>query len=341
MSTVLNERTLLISNPLLAELGCHALSDKIRLSEDKRKLCVKANSMIVDDIGKFVQAKSGSRESADGRLGCDELLDGLKSNRELKVFPPIGISPQPGKQMVVTLWDGKRWNELVGEKVEIWRDLHACVFVGDVLSEPIYIKVYLSYDSGAGKVNRATMANLHLTQNDEAVRENYYDPVISYRYTVKFPAKLLYSVETLDKIVIPPEKFTEQGESRWMPDSVLFASLRLTVDYDRKIIYGEYWDDEDMFPGGRRTSNGWEDKYRFRKAFFYKSFDLIFSLEEYIGRLPDSLAAIGGMVRRGGQDDGLSLSRSLTVEFEKELPFAKINEILQFDVSGSEYYYYV
>ena len=340
MSTVLNERTLLISNPLLAELGCHALSDKIRLSEDKRKLCVKANSMIVDDIGKFVQAKSGSRESADGRLGCDELLDGLKSNRELKVFPPIGISPQPGKQMVVTLWDGKRWNELVGEEVEIWRDLHACVFVGDVLSEPIYIKVYLSYDSGAGKVNRATMANLNLCEEDVAVRENNCDPVIRYCHTVKFPAKLLYSIETRGKTVIPPEKFTEQWESRWTPDSVLFASLRLTVDYDRKIIYGNYWDDGEI-PGGRRTSNGWEDKYRFRKAFFYKSFDLIFSLEEYIGRLPDSLAAIGGMVWRGGQDDGLSLSRSLTVEFEKELPFAKINEILQFDVSGSEYYYYV
>ena len=340
MSTMLNERTLLITNPLLAELGCHALSGKIRLSGEETKLCVKANSIVVDDIGKFVQAKSGSRESADGRLGCDELLDGLKSNRELKVFPPIGISPQPGKQMVVTLWDGKRWNELVGEKVEIWRDLHACVFVGDVLSEPIYIKVYLSYDSGAGKVNRATMANLHLTQNDEAVRENYYDPVISYRYTVKFPAKLLYSIETRGKTVIPPEKFTEQWESRWTPDRVLFASLRLTVDYDRKIIYGNYWDDGEI-PGGRRTSNGWEDKYRSCKALFYKSFDLIFSLEEYIGRLPDSLAAIGGMVRRGGQDDGLSLSRSLTVEFEKELPFAKINEILQFDVSGSEYHYYV
>ena len=337
---MLNERTLLISNPLLAELGCHALSDKIRLSGEETKLCVKANSIVVDDIGKFVQAKSGSRESADGRLGCDELLDGLKSNRELKVFPPIGISPQPGKQMVVTLWDGKRWNELVGEKVEIWRDLHACVFVGDVLSEPIYIKVYLSYDSGAGKVNRATMANLHLTQKDEAVRENYYDPIIRYRHIVKFPAKLLYSIETRGKTVIPPEKFTEQWESRWTPDSVLFASLRLTVDYDRKIIYGNYWDDGEI-PGGRRTSNGWEDKYRSCKALFYKSFDLILSLEEYIGRLPDSLAAIGGMVRRGGQDDGLSLSRSLTVEFEKELPFAKINEILQFDVSGSEYYYYV
>lgn len=337
MSTMLNERTLLITNPLLAGLGCHALSDKIRLSGEETKLCVKANSMIVDDIGKFVQAKSGSRESADDRLGCDELLDGLKSNRELKVFPPIGISPQPGKQMVVTLWDGKRWNELVGEEVSIKSDY---VFIGGVLTEATYITVYLSYDSGAGKVNRATMANLHLTQKDEAVRENYYDPIIRYRHIVKFPAKLLYSIETRGKTVIPPEKFTEQWESRWTPDSVLFASLRLTVDYDRKIIYGNYWDDGEI-PGGRRTSNGWEDKYRSCKALFYKSFDLILSLEEYIGRLPDSLAAIGGMVRRGGQDDGLSLSRSLTVEFEKELPFAKINEILQFDVSGSEYYYYV
>lgn len=337
MSTVLNERTLLISNPLLAELGCHALSGKIRLSGEETKLCVKANSIVVDDIGKFVQAKSGSRESADGRLGCDELLDGLKSNRELKVFPPIGISPQPGKQMVVTLWDGKRWNELVGEEVSIKSDY---VFIGGVLTEATYITVYLSYDSGAGKVNRATMANLHLTQNDEAVRENYYDPVISYRYTVKFPAKLLYSVETLDKIVIPPEKFTEQWESRWTPDRVLFASLRLTVDYDRKIIYGNYWDDGEI-PGGRRTSNGWEDKYRSCKAFFYKSFDLILSLEEYIGQLTESLAAIGGRILYEWQDDGFRLSRSLTVEFEKELPFAKINEILQFDVSGSEYHYYV
>ncbi len=337
MSTMLNERTLLITNPLLAELGCHALSGKIRLSGEETKLCVKANSIVVDDIGKFVQAKSGSRESADGRLGCDELLDGLKSNRELKVFPPMGISPQPGKQMVVTLWDGKRWNELVGEEVSIKSDY---VFIGGVLTEATYITVYLSYDSGAGKVNRATMANLHLTQKDEAVRENYYDPIIRYRHIVKFPAKLLYSIETRGKTVIPPEKFTEQWESRWTPDSVLFASLRLTVDYDRKIIYGNYWDDGEI-PGGRRTSNGWEDKYRSCKALFYKSFDLILSLEEYIGRLPDSLAAIGGMVRRGGQDDGLSLSRSLTVEFEKELPFAKINEILQFDVSGSEYHYYV
>ena len=169
MSTVLNERTLLISNPLLAELGCHALSGKIRLSGEETKLCVKANSIVVDDIDKFVQAKSGSRESADGRLGCDELLDGLKSNRELKVFPPIGISTQPGKQMVVTLWDGKRWNELVGEEVSIKSDY---VFIGGVLTEATYITVYLSYDSGAGKVNRATMANLHLTQKDEAVREN-------------------------------------------------------------------------------------------------------------------------------------------------------------------------
>lgn len=337
MSTMLNERTLLITNPLLAELGCHALSDKIRLSEDKRKLCVKANSMIVDDIGKFVQAKSGSRESEDGRLGCDELLDGLKSSRELKVFPPIGISPQSGKQMVITIWDGGRWHELIGEEVHIGRD---CVFVGDVLTEQTYITVCLSYDSGAGKVNRAAMANLHLTQKDEAVRENYYDPVIRYRHTVKFPEKLLYLIETRGKTVIPPEEFTEQGESRWTPDSVLFALLRLTVDYDRKIIYGNYWDDGDI-PGGRRTSNGWEDKYRSCKAFFYKAFDLIFSLEEYIARLPESLAAIGGRVLCDGQNDGFRLSGSLTVEFEKELPFAKINEILQFDVSGSEYYYYV
>ena len=84
--------------------------------------------------------------------------------------------------------------------------------------------------------------------------------------------------------------------------------------------------------------NGWEDKYHQYNACFYKLFDFIYSLKNYIDHLPDILAPINGYIKH---KDVSYFPEYLTIAFDKELTFKQINEVMKCNVSGSEYIFYL
>lgn len=331
---MIDDKTLIVSNYELNKLSCYALSSKIYISkDDKSRLYIKADSMLINNINNLVQPKFGYNEYDDGHINCNALLEGLKLNRELRIFAPLSISSLLERSIIVTIWNGKHWYELICKKVQLSPCGHS-----DIVKVYLRDNVLLYND-----INKLTITNLQLTkQLEEISKENYWNSVTSCQTIVQFPINLLYSIEEKRKISIPMPKFTEFGEHYWTPCDILFSHLQLKIDYDKRIIDGNYSDDEELC-GGRRTSNGWEDKYRHRSAYFYKAFESKYGLSEFINHLPKYLAIIKGKIQ-DCEDNKIFNNdyhqMSITIEFEKPLKFSQIDDVLQFDVNGSEYIYY-
>lgn len=336
---MIDDKTLIVSNYELNKLSCYALSPKIHISkDDKSKLYIKASSMLIDNITNLVQPQFGYSEYNNGRINCNAMLEDLKLNRELKVFAPLSIGSLWEKPIVVTIWAGEHWYELICKKVQL-QNSPSCNSTTNMIAKAYLQNDILLYND----INKSTITNLQLPKKSEAVpKENYWNPVTFFHTTVRFPVDLLYSIEGIRKISIPAPQFTEFGEHHWTPNELSFSHLQLKIDYDKRIIDGNYSDDEELC-GGRRTSNGWEDKYRYRSAYFYKAFELKYSLREFISHLPKCLAAIKGKIQdceNNKMFDNDYHQMSITIAFEKPLKFSQINDVLQFDVNGSEYIYY-
>ena len=322
-----------ISSPNLEDLGCYALSPKIymqkdgnvpspppplienyslMINDDKLGFYIKTSSMVIDSIPMFSHTK---------------LLEELKLNRELKVYYPFSITSLLKELIIVTLKDGDKWYELVGEKVEVSTTNYINIIA------KLYIGAYTRYSL----TNKLAIEDLHLSINNKATpKDNYWDNVSDYQPVVEIPIDMLYSVEVRGGISVPTKKFTGFGESFWTPDNICFSYLNLRINYSTKIIEGNYSDCQEL-SGGRRTSNGWEDKYHQYNACFYKAFDFILSIKKYIDHLPDILAPINGYIQ---YKDESCFPKYLTIAFEKELTFKQINEVMKFSVSGSEYIFY-
>ena len=328
---IINTKKLKISSPSLENLGCYALSSKIymqkdgdlnpiienyslMINDDKLGFYVKTCSMVIDRIPMFTRPHT-------------KFLDELKLNRELKVYYPFSITSLLKELIIVTLKDGDKWYELVGEKVEVSTTNYISIIA------KLYIGAYARYSL----TNKFAIEDLHLSINNEAIpKDNYWDNVTGYQPVIEIPIDKLYSVEVRGGISVPTKKFTEFGESFWTPDNIYFSYLDLRINYSIKIIEGGYSDCQEL-SGGRRTSNGWEDKYHQYNACFYKAFDFILSIKNYIDHLPDILAPINGYIQ---YKDESCFPKYLTIAFEKELTFKQINEIMKFSVSGSEYIFY-
>lgn len=231
------------------------------------------------------------------------------------------------EDILVTLKDGNSLYELICGKVEI---------VG--YPNPI-VKVYSRPRTSLSSniVNKNTIDNLHLKEwSKEVPREHYWDSVIYYQYYVVFATDLLYSIETKGNIVIPSRRFTNYGESSWFPTDILFSQMILKIDFDKKIIYGNYSDVEEL-PGGRRTSNGWENEYLNRGVTYYKTFELIFDIHKFIENLPNCLGAINGFVQIKDTFNKAPYQKDIIINYKEPLTFKQINEVLQFETDGSKY----
>ncbi len=335
---MIDDNTLLVSNYELEKLGCYALTSEIYISkDDKSRFYVKASSMLINNINYLVQTQIGNNGYNSGHINCNTILEDLKLNHELKIFAPLSISSLLEKSIVVTIWNGKHWHELICKKVQLQKSTNYNSTAN------VIVKVYLHNTLLYRDINKQTITNLHLTERYEEIpKENYWDPVTSYYTVVQFPIDLLYSIEGIRKISIPKPKFTEFGEHYWAPCDILFSQLHLKIDYNKRIIEGNYSEDEELC-GGRRTSNGWEDKYRYRSAYFYKTFELKHILREFISHLPKCLSSIKGKIQDCENDKIFNndyYQKSIIIVFEEPLKFSQINDVLQFDVNGSEYIYY-
>ena len=330
MSMDVNSKTLRISNYTFEKLGCCALSPKVCVfKDDNSRLYVKAHSILINNINDFIQPKFGYSEYNDGRINYTALLENAKSNFGVKIFPPLYINSLMDEDILVTLKDGNSLYELICGKVEI---------VG--YPNPI-VKVYSRPRTSLSSniVNKNTIDNLHLKEwSKEVPREHYWDSVIYYQYYVAFATDLLYSIETKGNIVIPSRRFTNYGESSWFPTDILFSRMILKIDFDKKIISGNYSDEEEV--EGRRTSNGWEKGFLNRSATYYKTFELIFDIHKYIEKLPDCLKAINGIVQTKDTFNKTSYQKEIIINYKEPLTFKQINEVLKFEIVGSEYIYY-
>ena len=330
--TPINNKTLEISNHKFEKLGFCALASKAYILKDETlRLYTKVNSLLINNLPNYLNL-SKQNEVIDYITN----LDKANSNEEVRVFAPISIKSLLGKVIVVTLWDGNLWYELICKTIDIPEHLQANVTV--CLYPDLTSQTIISDD-----VNHFTIKNLHLnTSIKEIPHEFDWKPYyVSYQRFVQFPADLLYSVEVKGEIGIriidlPPKRFTHEGERSWNLNDISFSQIYLTIDYDSKKIFGNYIHEE-LF-GGRKNSNGWINQYLVKRAYYWKNFELIFDIHQFVDKLFKSLEAIDGTATI--YKNYKNIESTIEITFNKSITFERINEVLQFNVNGSMYTYY-
>ena len=330
--TSINNKTLEISNHKFEKLGFCALAPKAYLSKDEpSRLYTKANSLLIDGLSNYF--RPAKQNEVNDYIAN---LDKANSNEEVRVFAPLSIKSLLGKVVIATLWDGNSWHELICKTVDVPEHLQANVTV--CLFPDLTSQTTLS-----DEVNNSTIKNLHLNTSLKEIPHEYDGKpyYVSYQRFVQFPADLLYSVEVKGEaemriIDLPPKRFTHESERSWSLNDVLFSQIRLTIDYDSKRIFGDYIHEE-LF-GGRRNSNGWINKYLVERAYYWKSFELIFDINRFVDELSKSLKAIAGTATI--YKNYKNTESTIEITFNKSIAFEQINEILQFNVNGSMYTYY-
>lgn len=159
----------------------------------------------------------------------------------------------------------------------------------------------------------------------------------------KFDNYQIYSVEEKGSNSILfrglEEEFFEDWS--WSIDEILFEELDLWVDFIEKQIRGGFSKMEEC-GGGRRTSNGWEDKYRYYDAKFGISFDNLRNLKDYLWFLPQTLKYIKGNIDKDPQQLVPSVSScKMEIRFIEPIKFLDIRKVLHFKYYSRSYVKYI
>lgn len=328
-------KTLIISNQIFEKLGCGALCHKAYVSkDDESKLYIKANSLLIDSVNDFIQPRFEYWEHKNENINHKLILDDIQLNNEIRVYIPQSINTSPlsikslfGNEMIVTLKDGNLWFELVCEAVEI------------IMGHPKpMVKVYIPQYIHTPPYQSSTISTFRLGKQYERInidRSSYRELCF-----VQFSTEFLYSIEVKGKNNIPPRQLNEdESDVTWRIGSITLSQIQLSVSFDRKIISGNYYSGIDEF-GGRRTSNGWESKYSEDRAFYYKTFELIYDIQKYIDDLPIRVEAINAVVQINDVLDNELCQKEIIVKFKEQITLERISEILELDIRGIEYTYY-
>lgn len=331
----MNNKTLTISNNTFEKLGCYALTSKAYLSKDSEsRLYVKANHLLIENINRCFQVQNGSSKH-NSDIYQDSIVDIITQNNDIKVYAPLSIKSILGKILLVTLWDGNSWNELICKTVEIV----------DYPKPNVKVCLYPDYDyeHSLDGVNKLTLNKLHLASELVVIPHEYdWKPYrVSYQQFVHFPIDILYSVEVKGEIEkreidLPTKQFSHEGERSWNLNDISLTQIKLTVDFDFRRIYGEYLKEE-LF-GGRRNSNGWINRYLVKRALYWKKFELIFDIQKFIDDLPELIKIINGSIQI--YNNYKNTEKTIEIIFKEDLNFEQINKVLQFNVNGSTYTYY-
>lgn len=335
MSTKFDDRILKISNPTFDKVGCFATTNKIIFTRDcDSNGNIKVNSLVLSDL--FSLGHSQIKDYSI--LSIDNLFSEIKDKGYIIVskFNNTQIQSLFGKPIVVTIIKNNELYELICNRLVQVR--------GDELK--LYLNNSVNPVTGESYqfLNKKELERMGKTEYlEEIPKKHYWDSVTFLCYYVELSIKDVYSIESIGKTIIEDREFTEFGEIFWTPDNIVFESLNLVIDYDKKMISGSYSDTFEA-TGGRRTSNGWEDKYISQYSFFYKSFELIASMNSYINDLYTRFTDLDVMVEIGNYEidaSHSSLKKHIVIKFSKPILFKEINKILGFDISGSTYNYYV
>lgn len=335
MRTKFDDRILKISNPTFDKVGCFATANKITFTTDcESNGNIKVNSLVLSDLFGLGHSQNNDYST----VSIDNFFSEIKNKGYISFskYNNTQIKSLFEKPIVVTIIKNNELYELVCDRVVQVR--------GDELK--LYLNNSINPFSGESYriLNKKELEKLGINEHwEEIPKKHYWDNVTFFCYYVEFSMKDVYSIETVGKTIIEEREFTEFGEKFWTPDGIVFKSLNLVIDYDKKMISGSYSDTFEGM-GGRRTSNGWEDKYISQYGFFYRSFDLISSMTTYIKDLCVQFSDLGAKVEVGNNSIDSSqslLTNHICICFPKPLPFKEINEVLRFNVSGSTYDYYV
>lgn len=329
-------KTLIISNQIFEKLGCGALCHKAYVSkDDESKLYIKANSLLIDNVNDFIQPRFEYWEHKNENINHKLILDDIKLNNEIRVYIPQSINTSPisikslfGNEMIVTLKDGNLWFELVCEAVKI------------IMGHPKpMVKVYIPHNIHTPPYQSSTISTFRLWKQYERInidRSSYRELCF-----VQFSTEFLYSIEVKGKNNIPPIQLNEdESDLTWRIGSITLSQIQLSVSFDGKIIYGNYSSCIEQF-GGRRTSNGWEDKFSEDSAFYYKTFELIYDVQKYIDDLPIRLEVVNAVVQINDVLDNELCQKEIILKFNEQITLKRISEILEFDdIQGKNYTYY-
>lgn len=330
-----DDRILKISNPTFDRVGCFATANKIIFPRDcDSNGNIKVNALVLSDLFGLVHSQNNDY----GCLSIDDLFLEIKDKGYI-CFSHYNCSQIQSlfeKPIVVTIIKNNELYELICNRIVQVR--------GDVFKLYLNNSVNPVSRESYHNLNRKELERMHISEHMEEIpKKHYWDSITSFCYYVELSIKDVYSIESIGKTFIEEREFTEFGEKFWTPDDIVFKSLNLVIDYEKKIISGSYSDTFEGM-GGRRTSNGWEDKYISQYAFFYRSFDLISLMNAYIKELCEHFSNLNAKteVDKNIIDSSrLSLTNHIGICFSKPLTFKEINEVLRFNVSGSTYYYYV
>lgn len=294
-----------------SHLHYYGIVDKIYTPQkDDKGVYVNLQSIVVNDIESFNNAVLNNSITCGSPNGNYHNISITNPNNIFRMYAPIVIKSLYSYNIVVTLKKESLWGELLCDKIEISKD-----FTIKVHLAPGYL------------ITAHTKKCLNL--------ENC---LIDRCIYVK--SDLMYSIEVQREMSIPFQKWlcgTDEGT--WVPTFEEFNEITFEIDYDKRVIWGEY--SCDNYTGHyRRTSNGWEEKWLGKYAIFYKSFDLISNLIKDIALMDERLTSMGTILlySTDGVDytimDAPLYPKQLKIKFNAPTKFTEINKIINFVVKG-------
>lgn len=326
-----DNNTLKISSDFLEDMSCYGTSSKIIFNcPDTLELSVTPDLLVTHN------------KRTNKSRNLKTYLDIIQSHNVLRIMPPIKIEALFNNELLLTLRVDGKWYEFLCSNIKL--DIHipynSKTGFHDYDSRYVEVKIFFTRYS-INNVNSITLEKLNL-RTETISQYNYNRRDYDNKDYVRIPAKYLYSVETkgnyyaLSVNSFPNSSFHVEN---WIPDNTSLSQLILTVNFEKKILQGKYYNTEKS-GSGRRTSNGWESCYSTREAIFYHSFKFIYELEDYLEALPEKILSLEGSIAESTfQSDDIT-TRQIIIDFCNPKTFHEINKVFNFNVRGYSYLEY-
>lgn len=323
-----DNNTLKISSDFLEDMSCYGTSSKIIFNcPDTLDLSVTPDLLVTHN------------KQTNKSRNLKTLLDIIQSHYVLRIIPPIKIEALFNNELLLTLRVDGKWYEFLCSyiKLDIHIPYNSKTGFHDYNSRYVEVKIFFTrYITNI--VNSTTLEKLNL-RTETISQYNYNRRDYDDKNYVRVPAKYLYSVETKGNYYTPSVNSFPNSSfhvEKWRPDNIYLSQLIITVNFEKKILIGKYYDTEKS-GSGRRTSNGWESCYSTREAEFYHSFKFIYQLENFLEALPEKILPLEGSITElPSQSDNIT-TRQIIIDFCIPKTFHEINKVLNFNVSGYSY----
>lgn len=261
-----------------------------------------------------------------------ELLKSIASNSGVFIYPPYEIKSLYSGLLVLTLIKDNQLSELVCKCVKLnsrWLENY-----NSILEEPAGIALTAEVD--------LYHQILGFDINSIACDRFKFNAGIERIDSLVIPLNILHSIECYSSKQYVDVNMPD--DAKWMDvNKIKINDIKLRIDYESKIIFGEYYK-TGKAGCGRRTSNGWESCIFHKVVKFHRSFELMFEIDKFLESLPRQLQSVEGNLEEVEKStvsrDG-DFEKYIRLSFAKPIGLGYLIRLIDFYGTSYEYYTYL